>query len=127
MKRIKQSLFFICCFTVFISCNRNALTQENAEKTIREFLSTHRISTSTVELSPSAIKKIEKTNIYSQFNTSVRVSFNSKNEQGFTLLFDFTRTPKNKWFLKSVEEVDGSTQELSDWLNRNKKLNIAAQ
>lgn len=127
MKKIKPSLCLICYFTVFISCNSNSLTQANAEKTIREFLSTHRISTSTFEISSSTIQKIEKTNVYSQFDASVRVSFKSKNEQGFTLLFDFTRTPKNKWFLKSVEEVDGSTQGLSDWLNRNKKLNIAAQ
>ena len=90
-------------------------------------MSNHSIKTSKLEVSPSTIKKIEKTNIYSQFNTSVRVYFNSKQEHGFTLLFDFTRTPDNKWFLKSVEGMDGPIQELTTWFTTNKNLNIAAQ
>ena len=126
MKRIKQILYLFYCFTVLISCNSNSLTQENAEETIRTFLSDHSINTSRLEVSPSTVRKIEKTNIYAEFNTSVRVNFNSKDES-FTLLFDFTRTPNNKWFLKSVEGVDGPIQELTNWLKTNKNLNIAAQ
>ncbi len=127
MKKIKPSLYFICCFTIFISCNNNSLTQANAEKTIREFLSTHTIKTSTLEVSPSTIQTIAKTNVYSQFNTSVKVSFKSKVDENIMLLFLFTRTPRNKWFLKSVEGLDGPIQELENWLNTNKHLNIAAQ
>lgn len=127
MNRIKQSLFLICCCITLTSCNSNSLTQENAEKTIREFLTTHNIKTSELEVSPATVRKIGKTNIYSQFHTSVRVDFNSKDEQSLTLLFDFTRTPSNKWFLKSVEGVDGPIQELTNWLKTNKNVNIAAQ
>ena len=106
---------------------KNSLTQANAETTIREFLSTHSITTSTLEVGPSTIQIIAKTNVYSQFNTSVRVSFRSKDDEPFTLLFIFTRTARNKWFLKSVEGLDGPVQELENWLNTNKHLNIAAQ
>lgn len=128
MKIIKQLLAFICCFTVLVSCNSsNSLTQENAENTIRKFLTDHSIKTSNLEVSPAAIQKTGKTNIYAQFHTSVRVYFNSEEQQPFTLLFDFTRTPHNKWFLRSVEGIEGPLQELTNWLETNKNLNIAAQ
>jgi len=127
MKRIKISLFFIYCCIALTSCNRNSLTQENAESTIREFLKTNSIVTSELEVSPATVRKIGKTNIYSQFYTNVKVEFNTINKAGLTLLFDFKRTPNNKWFLKSVEGVNGSLQEHSNWLKANKNLNIAAQ
>ena len=129
MKRSKQLLYLIWCFVILLSCNinSNSLKQGKAEKAIRDFISKNRIETSEVVVTPQSISKIEKTNIYSQFNTSVRVNFNIKDEHGFTLLFDFTRTPDNKWFLKSVEGVDGPIQGLSDWLQTKKNLNIAVQ
>jgi len=75
----------------------------------------------------ATVQKIGKTNIYAQFHTSVRVYFKRKDEQILTLLFDFTRTSNNKWFLKSVEGLDDPIQELSNWLKINKNVNIAAQ
>jgi len=127
MNRIKQILYLIFCCIALTSCNSNSLTQENAEKTIRAFLTTHSIKTSELEVNPATVRKIGKTNIYAQFHTNVRVDFNSKSEQNMKLLFDFTRTPSNKWFLQSVEGVDSPIQELTNWLKTKKNLNIKAQ
>lgn len=128
MERIIKSFYFICCFSILISCNSNSLKQDQAEKTIREFLSTNTIQTSNGIVSAQTIHKIGKTNIFSQFNTSVKVYFNNKEGgQALALLFIFTRTPDNRWFLKSVEALDGPVQELSDWLKAREKLNIAVQ
>jgi len=129
MNNIKYLLILIYCCPAFISCNikSNSLTQENAEICIREFLASHSIKTSALEVSQTTIVKIGKTNIYSEYHTSVRTEFNAGNDQTLTLLFDFTRKPGNKWFLKSVEEVDDPLPELTEWLNSNKSLQIVAQ
>lgn len=126
MKTIKQAIYLICVFSILLSCTSNSLKQDQAEKTIREFLSGNSFETSKEIISPQTIQKIEKTNIFSQFNTSVKVYFkNKEGRKDFTLLFIFSRTPDNKWFLESIEGVDGTTQELSDWLKTKKNLNIA--
>lgn len=129
MKAIKLSLYLICSLVFLLSCNitSNSLKQENAENTIRKFLSINTIETSEVIISPQTIKKIGNTNIFSQFNTSVKVYFSGKDGQDRMLLFIFTRTAKNKWFLQSVEEVGEPIKGLSDWLSTKKKLNIAVQ
>lgn len=104
----------------YFPLNSNSLKQADAEKTILEFLANNKIETPTETISPEAIEKIEETNVYTQFNTSVHVHF--KNVE---LIFIFTRTP-NKWFLKSVEsDTDDVSKELKEWLNTKKKLNIA--
>ncbi|MCW3073992.1 MAG: hypothetical protein JWP69_1061 [Flaviaesturariibacter sp.] len=128
MKQLTQTLLFACTIIFLCSCGKsNTLTQGNAEKTIRRFLADRPFATLAVVLNPAAISKIENTNIYSQFNTNVRVHFNRKEGQGYRLLFDFTRTPDNRWYLKKVEGVEDTPEELASWLATNKKLNIPAQ
>jgi hypothetical protein len=43
------------------------------------------------------------------------------------LLFDFARTTDNKWFLNSVEGIDSSSSELSEWLKTKRNLKIQVQ
>lgn len=127
MKKIIHFLFIIFCSIASSSSKSNSLTQENAEKSIREFLTTHSLKTTELEISPTTIIKIGKTNVYSESHTCVKVDFNISNNQSLTLLFDFSRKPKNRWFLRSVEEVDVPLQELTNWLKANKSVNITAQ
>ena len=127
MRELLTYLVLISCVT-FLSCNSNSLKQEAAERTIRQFLAEHPLTTEGVELSSNAIDKIEKANIYSQFYTSVRVNFKPRsNQEPLTLLFDFKRTTGNKWFLKTVEAVSGPVEELNPWLTANKNLNIPVE
>ncbi len=128
MKKLNQIFYILCGFAILFSCNSNSLKQDQAEKTIREFLNTNSFETSKEVISPQTIQKIEETNIFSQFNTSVKVHFNNnESAQGLILSFIFTRTPDNKWFLQSIETQGSTSQELSEWLKTKKHLNIAVQ
>ena len=119
----KKMVLCVLLLALLTSCNSNRLMQADAEKVIKEYLSNNPIEISGETLNSSSIKKIGATNIFSQFNTSIRVFFDTMAGQEITLLFIFTRTPKNKWFLKSIEEDKKSRPELADRVSR-KKLHI---
>ena len=126
LKPLYKNVLGFCafiCFTLFmLSCNinSNGLPQEKAEKVIRDFLAAHAGDRLTV-LSPTSIAKIEKANIYSQFNTSVTVNFRNPNNTDFRMLFGFTKTAGNKWFLQSVEGRDNPSPEILLWQKSKKK------
>ena len=119
------TFFVVFGFVLLLSCNSNSLKQADAENTIRKFLANNSIETSKENVSPQTIKKIGKTNIYSQFNTSVRAYFTNKKGNEFIILFIFTRTPDNKWFLRSIEAETDVSQELKGWIKARKNLNVA--
>lgn len=128
MKNINLSFCLICCLMIFVSCESNSLKQDNAESAIRGYVTNNRFETSKESINPEAIQKIGKTNVYTQFNTSVRVYFyNKEGKQHTRLLFIFTRTPRNKWFLESVESFEGASAELADWAKHKRKLKIPVQ
>jgi hypothetical protein len=124
MKQLTRIIYSICCLLV-LSCNWNGLKEEQAENTIRHFLAGNKLETPQTVITPETIAAFEKTNVFTQFNTSVKVHFNNRQGTQSTILrFIFTRTPKNKWFLTSVEAVDEPTQEIVNWFASKKKLDI---
>lgn len=119
----------ISCFAILGSCNEsNSLKQDRAEDGIRKYLSANSFETSQGAISSQTIQSIGKTNIFTQFNTSVKVYFNSKEPgQKLALLFIFTRTTGNDWFLESIESLDNTVPEITDWVRTRKNLKIAIQ
>lgn len=126
MKCMAQSFYLLSCFALLLSCNKsNSLQWYQAENTIREYLFSNNIETAGGTVSQANIFKVEKPNIFAQFNTSVKVYFKNKTGgQGLPLLFVFSRTAKNKWFLSSVEPLDKPEPALAEWLKARQKLRV---
>ena len=125
-------------FLMLISCqfNSNNLKQENAENTIKDYISSFSIDNPEIAAQQNSfnaadITAIDKVNIYTQFRSSVDAHFNYKDtgsEKNLVLKFLFERTPDNQWFLISIESVEGVTSEhMKTWLERNKNLRIPVQ
>lgn len=127
MNSLKLFYVVIGCILGLYSCNdNNSLKPANAEKVIREFIASHQILNQQQKLNTAQIILIEQPNIYSQFYTSVRVSVLDSSQQRLTLLFDFNRSPKNKWHLQIVESAD-KNEELKERVIAYKNLKIPAQ
>ncbi len=127
MNRLKFSILVMGCIFVLSACNNsNSLKQANAEKVIRDFLTTHEILTPEQKLNPDQIILIEKPNVYSQFYTNVRVDVSDNSRQRLALVFDFKRSPNNKWVLQTVESAD-KNEELKRRVIAHKNLNILTQ
>ncbi len=125
--KAKHLFYLILSCSLLFSCGKsNALKQEDAERTIKAYLTENTFETSQEIISVETIRKIDQTNVFTQFNTSVKVHFSGKPEtRDSHLLFIFTRTPKNKWFLESIEAVGEVFSELAQWLTTKRQMNIS--
>lgn len=124
--KAKHLFYLILSCSLLFSCGKsNALKQEDAERTIKAYLTENAFETNQEIISVKTIRKIDKTNVFTQFNTSVKVHFSGKPEtRDSHLLFIFTRTPKNVWFLESIEAVGEVSPELEQWLATKRKLKV---
>jgi hypothetical protein len=123
-KKMKHIACLILCIAMAACINSNALKQSDAEKTIRTFVSENNFDGTKEVVNEQAIKEIGETNIYTQYNTSVRTKFNGKNGD-FTLLFIFTKNPKhNDHYLEAVEAEGEVSQELKIWLSTKTNMRV---
>jgi hypothetical protein len=133
MKNLIIYVFSLLTLMCLFSCDTNKkLKQGNAEKAIKEFVSTNSFSdggSSSFEV--SAIVTIEPVNQFSEGEASSIVHFNyrdSYSNEDLVLKFIFKRNIDKHWILTSVERVAGvgsqnMSNKLSKWLN----INILAQ
>jgi len=126
-KAIKIACFYFFVFALLISCQSNALKQELAEKVIREYITNNPLETTFGLINLQTIQQIEKTNVFTEKNTKVKVIINPERGQEFSLDFIFYRTPGNQWFLQTIKADDYTTKPVEDWLRTKKNLNIGAQ
>lgn len=112
----------------FISCESNALKQDLAEKSIRNFIEDHLLLTPEELISLQTIQKIFKADVFTEHKTRINVLFKTEHSVSFTLRFIFSRTPKDQWYLESIQPGSGDLPTLiNDWLSDKKQLKIQVQ
>ena len=116
--------------------NSKKINQENAENTIKQFVSTNSFGSGnnlgvSGSFNENSINSIEQISQFTETEASSIVHFNYKDafaNENLILKFNFKRDINKYWFLTSIEAVSGvGSQKMSDNINKWRILNVPVQ
>ncbi|MEO6132197.1 MAG: hypothetical protein ABIQ02_10140 [Saprospiraceae bacterium] len=132
MKLILLTLCLLSTLVIPIGCKngtpltkREPLTQEKAQDAVRAYVTMHGFEHLDQVISGGTIQKYEKLEMESDGNASMKVYFKSQTAtEPLGIIFIFGHTSPDRWAIKSLQAESSASNELNQWLENKRNLNV---
>ena len=135
MKPILLSLCLLITLVIPFACKNGTpltksepLNQEKAQVAVREYVTMHGFEHLDQVVSGSTIQKFEKLEMEPEGNASMKVYFKSQTAtEPVGIIFIFGHTTHDRWAIKSLQAESSASNELNQWLENKRDLNVPVQ